>query len=263
MPRHAPQVTCVLGKYLGGKDNYAADRAVADEVMRLLPNAREGGLELRAQLACAARVMVAMGIRQFIDLGSGLPTVENTHQIVQAVEPSCRVVYVDDDPVVLIHGKALLAENDRTVVITADVRDPEALLAHSDLLRLVDLAKPVGLIMLGIVHHFSDDDHPAAIVNAYKDAAAPGSALLLSHFCADEENRPVRVQTENILLSSLGSGRFRTRSEITAYFDGWDLVEPGVIEPVLWRPETPVSLPLDVTRRGVLAGLATKPRGKE
>ena len=228
--------------------------------MRLLPNAREGGLELRAQLACAARVMVAMGIRQFIDLGSGLPTVENTHQIVQAVEPSCRVVYVDDDPVVLIHGKALLAENDRTVVITADVRDPEALLAHSDLLRLVDLAKPVGLIMLGIVHHFSDDDHPAAIVNAYKDAAAPGSALLLSHFCADEENRPVRVQTENILLSSLGSGRFRTRSEITAYFDGWDLVEPGVVPVHQWRPDgNEHDVGLALSHAGAFGGVAVKP----
>ena len=254
-----PSVARVYDALLGGKDNYAVDRAVAEETMRIVPNVREAGLELRALLARGVRAMVGMGIRQFIDLGSGLPTVENTHQIAQAADPTCRVVYVDNDPIVLAHGKALLVENDQTTVVTADVRQPEALLANPQLLSLVDLSQPVGLIMVSIIHHLNDDEQPAAIVNAYKNAAAPGSALLINHFYTSSVNNKVAAGAEELLQSTLGTGRFRTREEITSYFDGWELAEPGVVHPALWRPETPVPLPLKQYQCHNLAGLATKP----
>ncbi len=158
-------------------------------------------------------------------------------------------------PIVLAHGRALLAENRNTTVITADFRDPEKVLTHPDLRALIDLDQPVGLILFGVVHHINDDEDPAGIIRRYRDALAAGSYLFLTHFVAHGEQT---TELEKMLLADLGTGRFRTLVEIGEYFDGLDLVEPGLVYNPLWRPQEPVPEPLTLTEKLVAGGLARK-----
>jgi SAM-dependent methyltransferase len=250
-----PNSARVYDAILGGKDNYAADRAMAAEVERIIPEIRDMALEHRAVLARGVRYMTGCGIRQLLDLGSGLPTRQNTHQIAQRAAPGTTVVYVDNDPMVHAHGRALLAENDRTSVVTADLRDPEGVLGHPEVCAALDLRRPVGLMLLGVVHHLEDSDDPAGIVRGYLDALAPGSCLFLTHFCA---GGPETLALEETYLSDLGTGRFRTAAEITAYFDGLELVAPGVVPLPLWRPREPVRMPLTAAQQLLLGGLGRK-----
>jgi len=251
-----PSIARVYDAVLGGKDNYAVDRAIADESLRIVPEIGDVGRYNRAILGRGVRYMAERGIRQFLDLGSGLPTVQNTHQVAQAHAPDARVVYVDKDPIVLAHGRALLAENDRTTVITADLREPDTILGHPDVKDLIDFDQPVGLMLIGVVHHLNDDESPSALVDKYKEVLPAGSYLFLTHFCASS---PDAVVLEKALLTDLGSGRFRTLEEITAYFDGFELVDPGVVYLPEWRPEEPVGQDLTVGQRLMAGGLALKP----
>lgn len=251
-----PSIARVYDAVLGGKDNYAVDRAIADEALRIVPEIGDVGRYNRAVLGRAVRFMAAEGIRQFLDLGSGLPTVQNTHQVAQGVAPGSRVVYVDNDPIVLAHGRALLAENDRTTVITADLRDPKAVLEHPDVRAFIDSGQPVGLMLVGVIHHLNDSEDPSAIVRAYLDAIPSGSYFLLTHFCASSEDA---LALEQAMLADLGSGRFRTLEEISAYFDGVELVAPGVVYLPRWRPEEPLPDELTVGQRLMAGGVGRKP----
>jgi SAM-dependent methyltransferase len=251
-----PSIARVYDAILGGKDNFPADRAVADQLIELIPTGRQAALYNRALLGRAVRHLASQGIRQFVDLGSGLPTASNTHQVAQAVVPDARVVYVDIDPIVLAHGRALLAENEHTTVITADFRDADAVLDDPELRRLIDLDEPVALIMLAVVHHLNDDEDPAAIVRRYTDRVASGSHLLLTHFVDHGERT---AELERVLLADLGTGRFRGIDEITRYFDGLELLDPGVVYNPLWRPEEPVPDPLTLTEELVAGGVGRKP----
>ncbi|WP_331767212.1 SAM-dependent methyltransferase [Embleya sp. NBC_00896] len=251
-----PSIARVYDAVLGGKDNYPVDRAIAEASLAIVPEIGDVGRFNRAVLGRGVRFMAEQGIRQFLDLGSGLPTVQNTHQVAQAHSADAKVVYVDKDPIVLAHGRALLAENDRTTVVTADLRDPEAVLGHPDVRALIDFDQPIGLMLVGVVHHLNDDEGPLAIVEAYKKALPPGSYLFLTHFCASS---PDAVALEKALLTDLGSGRFRTLEEITAYFDDFDLVEPGVVYLPQWRPEEPIGDELTVGQRLMAGGIAAKP----
>jgi hypothetical protein len=201
--------------------------------------------------------MAQAGIRQFLDLGSGLPTVQNTHQVAQAAAPDSQVVYVDNDPSVLAYGSELLATDDRATVVMADLRDPGSVLEHLRANRLIDFDRPVGLMLLGVVHHLNDEEDPAGIVRKYLDAVPQESCLFLTHFCASS---PEAARLEKALLADLGTGRFRTLEEITAYFDGLELVEPGVTYLPRWRPEEPVEPPLTVGQCLMAGGLARKVR---
>ncbi|CAJ63348.1 MULTISPECIES: SAM-dependent methyltransferase [Frankia] len=250
-----PSIARVYDAILGGKDNFPADRVVADQFMQFVPGGREAAQYNRALLNRGVRYLAEQGVRQFIDLGSGLPTVSNTHQAAQSVAPDARVVYVDNDPIVLAHGRALLAENRNTTVITADFRHSQKVLAHPDLRALIDLDQPVGLILFGVVHHINDDEDPAGVIRHYRDALAAGSYLFLTHFVAHGEQT---TELEKMLLADLGTGRFRTLAEIGEYFDGLDLVEPGLVYNPLWRPQEPVPEPLTLTEKLVAGGLARK-----
>jgi S-adenosyl methyltransferase len=251
-----PSVARVYDAILGGKDNFAVDRAVAELSVKAMGDGGSGARLNRAMLGRSVRFMAAHGISQFLDLGSGLPTVQNTHQIAQAVNPAARVVYVDNDPSVSLHGQALLAGDAATAVVLADVMEPDKLLGLPEVTGLIDFTQPVGLIMNAVIHHMLDEEDPYGVVTAYKDAAVPGSYMQITHFCdaAPEAAASVRVLREN-----LGRGQIRSREEIKRFFDGWEIAAPGLVFLSEWRPDEPVTLPLDVGSILMLAGVARKP----
>jgi hypothetical protein len=251
-----PSIARVYDAVLGGKDNFAADRAVVAEVQKTFPDGGGAARINRALLGRAVRYMAQAGIDQFLDLGSGLPTVQNTHQIAQAVNPSARVVYVDNDPMVLAHGRALLAENKSTIVVTADLMEPEQLLGRPEVTGFLDLSRPLGLIMNAIVHHILDEEDPYDIVARYKRLMPSGSYLLLTHF---SNSSPEARGLEQVLLRTLGRGQLRSREEIARFFDGLELVEPGLVHLPDWHPDEPVSRPLDISGLLYLGALARKP----
>jgi S-adenosyl methyltransferase len=251
-----PSVARVYDAILGGKDNFAVDRAVAEQSVKAMGDGGSGARLNRAMLGRAVRFMTQQGITQFLDLGSGLPTVQNTHQIAQAVNPAARVVYVDNDPSVSLHGRALLAGDAATAVVLADVREPGKLLGLPEVTDLIDFTKPAGLIMNAVIHHILDEENPYGVVAAYKDAVVPGSYLQITHFC---DAAPEAAASVQVLRENLGRGQIRSREEIKRFFDGWELVEPGLVFLSEWRPDEPVTLPLDVGSLLMLAGVARKP----
>ncbi|AEH10606.1 protein of unknown function DUF574 [Candidatus Protofrankia datiscae] len=250
-----PSIARVYDALLDGKDNFPADRAVHDQLIQVIPDGKTAAQYNRQVLRRGVEFMVEQGVRQFIDLGSGLPAAENTHQVAQRIAPESKVAYVDIDPIVLAHGRALLAENRNTTVITADFRRPDEVLSNPDVTALIDLSKPVGLLMLAVVHHVHDDEDPAGLVRAYVDRVVSGSHLFLTHFVDHgEETKPV----EQVLLNELTRGRFRSIEEITSYFDGLELIEPGVVYNPLWRPTEPVARPYPLAVRLVAGGIGRK-----
>jgi SAM-dependent methyltransferase len=252
-----PSIARVYDAALGGKDNYAVDRAVVEEALKIAPGvATEAARVNRRLLIRGVRYLAEQGIDQFLDIGSGLPTVQNTHQVAQAVNPGARVVYVDNDPIVLLHGQALLATNASTKVVTADLLDPPGILDHPEIDGFLDFSRPIALVLLAIVHHVLDEEDPIGVVNAYKDRLAPGSHLFISHF--SNAFPEARAMEEN-LIRAVGRGKLRGKAEITAFFDGFDLLEPGVVPAPLWRPDKPVSQPLDNSGLLFLGGMARKP----
>lgn len=251
-----PSIARVYDAVLGGKDNFPVDRAIYEETQKSFPDGGGAARVNRALLGRAVRYMAQAGIDQFLDLGSGLPTVQNTHQIAQAVNPAARVVYVDNDPMVLAHGRALLAENESTIVVTADLMEPERVLGRPEVTGFLDLSRPLGVIMNAIVHHILDEEDPYDIVGRYKNMMPSGSYLLLTHF---SNSSPEASGLESVLLRTLGRGQLRNREQITRFFDGLDLVEPGVVHLPDWHPDEPVSRPFDISGLLYLGGLARKP----
>jgi len=250
-----PSVARVYDAILGGKDNFAVDRAVAAEAMATVGDRGNGARLNRAALGRAVRYMALQGVDQFLDLGSGLPTVQNTHQIAQTINPVARVVYVDNDPSVSLHGKALLADDASTIVVLADIRTPDALLAAPEVRALLDFGKPVGLILNAVIHHLLDSEDPHGIVARYKQELAPDSYMQMTHFC--DESPEVRASME-VLRRSLGSGQVRSREEIARFFDGLEMVQPGLVYLNEWQPDT---LP-NVSEPGgtlMLCGVGRKP----
>jgi SAM-dependent methyltransferase len=200
--------------------------------------------------------MAREGISQFLDLGSGLPTVRNTHEIAQAASPAARVAYVDNDPIVLAHGRALLAGDSSTVVVTADLLEPDEVMTAPEVTGLLDLSRPTGLILNAVIHHVLDAEKPYDVVARYKELLPPGSYLLLTHFSNySEQARGL----EQVLLRMLGRGQLRGREEITRFFDGFDLVQPGIVHLPEWQPDEPVEYPLDISGLLYLGGLGRKP----
>jgi hypothetical protein len=250
-----PSVARVYDAILGGKDNFAVDRAVAAEAVRTMGDAGKGARLNRAALGRAVRFMSGQGVTQFLDLGSGLPTVQNTHQIAQTINPAARVVYVDNDPSVYLHGQALLADDASTIVVLADIRTPGKLLAMDEVREFLDFGQPVGLILNAVIHHVLDGEDPYGIVESYKQAIPSGSYMQLTHFC--DESPEARANAA-VLKRSLGRGQVRSREEITRFFDGLDLVQPGVVFLPWWQPDT---LPNESEPGStlMLCGVASKP----
>ncbi|MGP3957854.1 SAM-dependent methyltransferase [Nonomuraea sp. 3N208] len=260
-----PSVARVYDFILGGKDNFEIDRQVARRALKVAPDATEAARANREFLARVVRHLAGeAGIRQFLDLGSGLPTQGNVHEIAGSVAPGARVVYVDHDPIVLVHGRALLAVNDTTTVVEADLREPEAILGHPGVTRLIDFDEPVALLMFAILHHLADHEDPGGLTARIMGRLAPGSYLAVSHFHNPGEALPEVSQqaysAEKIFNESLGTGRWRTREEILAYFDGLELVEPGLVPLPQWRPQADDRAEPGITYHTFVGAVARKPR---
>jgi len=237
-----PNVARVYDYHLGGKDNFAADREVARQTLQLVPEANAVGRANRGFLRRAVRHMVLQaGIRQFLDIGSGLPTQGNVHETAQDADPEARVVYVDNDPVVLVHARALLKSAPGVEVITADLRDPGDILDSAAVKECIDFSEPAGLQLISILHHINDDEDPAGITATLRAALAPGSHMAISHFCNPGSERPreagLALASEKLCTEKFGSGRWRTKAEITEYFGVFELIEPGLVPLPLWRPD--------------------------
>jgi SAM-dependent methyltransferase len=253
---HKPTAARVYDAILGGKDNFPWDRAVAAKVIAAFPQAASSAALNREVLERAVRYLHHQGIDQFLDLGSGLPTARNTHQIARELNPRALVAYVDNDPIVLTHGRAQLVDDAATTVVTADVRHPDTIVTNPLITAFLDFSRPVGLVLSAVIHHLNDDEDPHGVVTKLTSALAPGSYLYLTHFCTAA---PAAAALERVLTRSIGSGRMRSADEITAFFDGLDLVDPGVVFLPEWRPERPVSYPLETGGQLILGGMARKP----
>jgi O-methyltransferase involved in polyketide biosynthesis len=260
-----PSIARVYDYLLGGKDNYAVDREIGDVFKRDLPGSVAIAFANRAALTRAVReIVTTTAVRQFIDLGSGLPTADNVHQVAQRTAPETRVVYVDTDPQVLVHGRALLEENDRTRVVPVDVRDPEGIRGHPDTRALIDFDRPVAVMFSAILHHVNDEEDPAGIVRHWRERVPSGSYFFVSHFRSG--NNPETAEAEKVLQGTFGRGRWRTDAEIEALLDGLEILEPGIVPAPRWRPES-VDDPhlrggereLTVWERLIAAGMARKP----
>jgi hypothetical protein len=224
---------------LGGKDNYAADRAAADEGLKVYPDLAFTARANRAFLGRAVRYLAAeAGVRQFLDIGTGIPTAGNTHQVAQAIAPQSRVVYVDYDPIVLAHARALLTSSEvgATSYIDADLRDTPAILGRAT--ELLDFTRPVAVTLLAILNAIPDSDDPHAIVARIMDAMPPGSYLAISHPALDLLDPEAREGMEDIgARRSQSQYTMRTREQVARFFAGTDLVEPGLVRIEEWRPE--------------------------
>jgi S-adenosyl methyltransferase len=242
----APNPARIYDYFLGGKDNFPADREVADQVVAIAPVARDVVQDNRAFLRRAVRVLTReAGIRQFIDLGSGLPTQGNVHEIAQAIAPDARVVYVDNDAMVVTHSRALLA-GDNTLAVQADLREPDLILGHPEVRQLIDFDQPIALLLMAILHFIPDDEEPLGIVARFRDALPAGSYLAISHGTRDvpvrtdmsaEEMAEMGARVERLYQLTTASLVTRTRGQVERFFDGFDLLEPGLVEIQLWRPD--------------------------
>jgi S-adenosyl methyltransferase len=232
-----PSVARMYDYFLGGKDNYAVDREASEELLKVVPSTRELALNNRRFLRRAVRVLAEeYGVRQFLDHGSGLPTQDNVHQVAQAVDPESKVVYVDNDPIVLAHGRALLDENDNTAVIQADMRDTDGIFGHQEVRRLIDLSRPVAALFVSVLHCVPDRDDPAGLVRRVADRLPPGSFLVVCQLVS--EDRAVRdFVTDFMDASTRGNwGRVRREKDVHRFLGGLDILEPGLVEVSTWRP---------------------------
>ncbi|GGO69323.1 SAM-dependent methyltransferase [Nonomuraea cavernae] len=259
-----PSIARVYDYMLGGKDNFASDRKVAEMALQIAPDAPEAARANREFLRRVVRHLAAeAGIRQFVDIGSGLPTQGNVHEIAQGVDPRARVVYVDNDPIVLVHGRALLAKNDTTTVIQADIRQADDILSHPELRRLVDFSQPVALLLFSILHHLNDAEDPEGIAARLRNALPPGSYLAISHFHNPGAARPEIAEqaasAEKLFNENLGTGRWRFHDEILAYFGDFEVLAPGLVPVAEWRPGPDDRAAQGITYHTLVGGVARKP----
>jgi hypothetical protein len=230
-----PSMARMYDYALGGSHNFAADREAAERVLAANPDNRLGMYANRLFLRRAVQFLVRAGVTQFLDIGSGIPTVGNVHEVAQGANPACKVVYVDIDPVAVIHSNQILADNDRAMAIQEDVREPERILGHPDVRALVDFEAPVALLMLCILHFVPDEQDPAGLVARYRDRLAPGSYLAVSHVTSDESEEQARAM--NVYSQVMRQVNVRGRAQVMAMFDGFELVDPGLVFVSQWRPE--------------------------
>ncbi|MCG8916494.1 SAM-dependent methyltransferase [Actinokineospora sp. PR83] len=258
-----PSVARAYDAALGGKDNYAVDRALLAQLDAAVPEVRSIALTNRAFLIRAVRFLCYHAhIDQFLDCGSGLPTAENTHQIAQRLNPEAEVVYVDNDPVVLAHGRALLEENDYTHFIAADIFRPEQVLENAVVRSRLDFDRPLALLQVATLHHHGADEglHPAEIMRRYIDALPSGSYVVFSHFLDPEnEDSALAQRVQGILNAGISRGYFRTRAEIEEMLVGLDLVDPGIVVADDWWSDGPRLGELPAAARCIVAAVGRKP----
>jgi O-methyltransferase involved in polyketide biosynthesis len=251
-----PQTARIWNYWLGGKDNFPVDRAVGDQILEAFPAIVENARASRAFLVRAVRYLAGeTGIRQFLDIGTGLPTADNTHEVAQRVAPESRIVYVDNDPVVLAHARALLTSTPEgaTAYIDADLRDPDTVLREAG--RTLDRNRPIAIMLMGVLGHIPDDDQARSIVRRLMDAVPSGSYLTMN----DGTDTSAEVVEAARIWNQSANPTYHLRSpeRIARFFDGLELVEPGVVSPPRWRPEpSPSGLPPEIDSS---CGMGRKP----
>jgi len=241
-----PHVARMYDYYLGGKDNFEVDREAVVAVEAAMPEVRQLAMENRAFLRRAVGHMADAGIRQFIDIGAGLPTVGNTHEVARAHAPGARVVYVDNDPIVLSHGRALLATDADTTVVTADLRDPADVVGRDEVRKLIDFDRPVGVLLIAMTHFLRDDERDEVMAELRK-SLVPGSYLATTHVTRDQHSAEAVEGVEAVYRTTPTPIFFRTHAEIAGFFDGFDLADPGLVTVDAWRPDPADPAP-DATR---------------
>ena len=249
----------VYDYWLGGKDNFAADRVLGDAIIAAVPTTRFAARANRSFLGRAVRYLAAdAGIAQFLDIGTGIPTAGNTHEVAQAADPRARVVYVDHDPIVLAHARALMTSSPAgaTAFIKADLRDPGKILADPELRGTLDLGKPVALMLIAVLHFLTEQDNPRGLVAELLDALPSGSYLTIAHLTADFDPEEAAAALAAAKRSSVTYVP-RSAAEVAAFFEGLDLVEPGVVPILTWRPDD--GAPPDPLAARMYAAMGRKP----
>lgn len=235
-----PSVSRMYDYYLGGSHNFEVDREAARRAMEFMPGLPKVMQANRAFMRRAVQYAAGLGISQFLDVGSGIPTFGNVHEVAQAARPGARVVYVDHDPVAVAHSQAVLEGNDDAGVVAADLRKPQEILRSPEVERLIDLNQPVALLLVAILHFVEDEDDPYGAVAELREALAPGSLLVLTH--ASYEGIPLPPERAGGAVDVYEDIRnpliMRSREEIARFFEGYDMVEPGLVAMPRWRPDT-------------------------
>jgi S-adenosyl methyltransferase len=253
-----PSAARIYDYWLGGSHNFAVDRDVARQVTGVVPDTPLIMQANRAFLHRAVRFLVDSGIRQFLDIGSGIPTLGNVHEVVQKMVPDGRVVYVDVDPVAVAHSRHILAGNERVVVIQEDLRRPEEILNHPETRRLLDVERPVALLLLAVLHFVTDDEHAYGLVRRLHGALAPGSYVALSHGTADSLPEEASRRWVELFRRTPTPGRPRTYAEVEPFFAGLDPVDPGLVWAPQWRPEHPDEVGERPERSATYVGVGRK-----
>ena len=250
-------VARVYDYWLGGNHNFRADQDAARAMIAIEPATRTIMRANRAFLGRAVRFLAGeAGIRQFLDIGSGIPTEQNVHQVAQVAAPGARVVYVDNDEVAVAHSRIMLEDNPEATIVQADLREPDKILADPETQLLIDFTRPAAVLMLAVLHFIPDADQPERIIATLRDALAPGSYLVISHSCRDVS--PDDADQRETLYSSRIAAQLsmRTREQITSLFDGFTLLDPGLVWLPQWRPDSSGDVPEDPRRYWILAGVA-------
>ncbi|NUT93719.1 MAG: hypothetical protein HOY78_17030 [Saccharothrix sp.] len=231
-----PSAARVYDYYLGGAHNFAVDREMARKAIEMWPEVPLIMQANRAFLRRAVRFCVRAGIRQFLDLGSGIPTVGNVHEVARAADPGARVVYVDIDPIAVTYSRTILGDDPQTAVIRADLRNPDDVLAQAR--PLLDFEQPIAVMMVAVLHFVGDEDRPADVVAAYRDAVPPGSHLVVSHATQDGQNGQADEHKDLYRSRTATPMTMRSKDQVAGLFAGYDLVDPGVVHLPLWHPES-------------------------
>ncbi|MFY1700977.1 SAM-dependent methyltransferase [Micromonospora sp. WMMA1923] len=254
-----PSAARVYDYFLGGAHNFEIDRQLAEQIAAMTPNLAATMRAGREFLRRAVRVLLDAGIDQFLDIGSGIPTVGNVHEVAQRVNPQARIVYADIDPVAVSHSRELLAGNDLTAVLHADLRDAERIIAEARATGLIDFDRPVGILLAGVVHFVPAADRPGELLGTLRAAAAPGSFLVISHSTFEDQPQEM-LDAQRLSARTDTEITLRSRAEITGFFGDWTLLAPGVVHMPRWRPDAPGDVDDHPERFGAFGGVATHAR---
>jgi SAM-dependent methyltransferase len=249
---NTPNVARMYDYALGGKDNFAVDRQVMEQVYAVVPYGPRPAFENRRFLGRAVRYLAQQGIAQFLDIGSGLPTMGNVHEIAQAVNPEARVAYVDYDPVAIAHSRALLVHNPSSAAIQADMRRPKDILTNPEVVGLLDFTQPMAVLFVSMLHLLHDAEDPAGIVAQFREAMAPGSYLVLSHITSEEQPAEVVTALVEVFKQAREPMVPRSRQEILHFFEGFEVIDPGLVKAPYWRPDA--NEPRDERPTGLILG---------